>query len=153
MEYQSVDNEREPGRDTTQLTGTSWPFLRYGHWHSDIESRGIYIPVCTVGGKNVRAIPANKVIEFEVDDVIIGHASYWNNCWRPSHPKEISSLCGTYTVLRPETYSKWVQPVSDETKYFYACNAKILKAEDTFREFEIQDINFTISIVNSLQKK
>jgi len=144
LKYEYIENEREQVEVPTQLTGTSFPFLRYGHWHSDFESRGVYVPVCTVDGKGVNARSANNVIEFEVDDVKIGYASYWNNYWRPSHPKELSSLCGTYTVLRPEEFLKWIQPISDETKYFYACNVKILKAEDTFREFETQEINFTI---------
>ena len=116
-----------------------------GHWHSDIESRGVYVRIFAVTVKSVNARSANNVIEFEVDDVKIGYASYWNNSWRPSHPTEFPFFCGTYTVLRPEEYSKWLQSISERTKYFYAFNAKIMKAEDTFRELETQDINFIIS--------
>jgi len=145
LKYEYVDSERKPGEAPTQLTGTSFPFLRYGHWHSDIDSRGVYVPVCAVDGKSVNARSANNVIEFEVDDVKIGYASYWNNSWRPSHPMEIPSLCGTYSALCPEEYYRWIQSISEETKCFYACKAKIIKAEDTFREFETQDINFIIS--------
>lgn len=143
LKYEYAESKREKDKAPRQLTGTSFPFLRYGHWHSDIEARGVYVPICAVAGKKIIARSVNNVIEFEVDDAKIGHASYWNNFWRPSHPMEIPSLCGTYTVLQPEEYSKWM-PISEETKYFYACNAKIMKAEDTFREFENQGINFII---------
>ncbi|GAB6146114.1 ATP-binding protein [Desulfocicer niacini] len=148
LTYEYAGNGGNLDEAPIQLTATSYPLLRYGHWHSDFESRGVYVPVCAVEGRGVNARFANNVIEFEVDDVKIGYASYWNNYWRPSHPKELSSLCGTYTVLRSEEYFKRIQPISDETKYFYACNVKILKAEDTFREFETQDINFTIPVFN-----
>ncbi|WP_220385942.1 hypothetical protein, partial [Klebsiella pneumoniae] len=33
------------------LAGTSYPVMRYGHWHSDLESRGFYIPKCPIDNK------------------------------------------------------------------------------------------------------
>ena len=145
LTYEYVDREEKSDEAPIPLTATSYPLLRYGHWHSDVEARGIYVPVCAISGKSVQAKSSENVIEFEIDSEKIGYASYWNNYWRPSHPMQLLSLYGTYTILKQTDYSKWIPSISKETKYFYTCNAKILKAEDSFREFETQEINFIIS--------
>ena len=143
--YEYLDSEKDLGESSILLTGTTYPVLRYGHWHSDLEARGLYVPISRAAGKSILAKSANEVIEFEVDNLKIGYSSYWNNYWKPIHPKQLRSLCGTYTTLRKERYSKWVPSLSAETRYFYTCKARILSSEESFKEFDIQDISFIIS--------
>jgi hypothetical protein len=63
------------------------------------------VPICRAPGKNIQAKSANSFIEFEVDNLKIGYSSYWNNYWKPIHPKQLRSLCGTY-YLEPRTLFK-----------------------------------------------
>jgi len=145
LTYEYQDCEEKPEESATVLTATTYPLLRYGHWHSDLETRGLYVPICREKGKSILAKSAYDVVEFEVDNLKIGHASYWNNYWKPIHPKQLCSLCGTYTILHQEHYSKWITSISKDTKYFYVCKAIILSAENSYGEFETQEITFIIS--------
>jgi len=145
LSYQYNDGKEKSNKNAIPLTATSSPLSRYGHWHSDLEARGLYVPMCRETGKSIQATSAHDVIEFEVDNLKIGYSSYWNNYWYPIHPKQLRSLCGTYTILHQNHYSKWIATISEDTKYFYACKAIILSAENSYGEFETQDINFIIS--------
>ncbi len=140
-DYQDSNNNKN---SDFLLATTTYPLIRYGHWHSDIESRGIYIPYCRIPNKSVMASTNNEVLEFQVDDINIGHASYWNNYWNPAHPKQIRSLCGTFTVIEPQYYSKLIPPITKNTQYFYTCKATILNAKEPHQEFEAREINFII---------
>lgn len=128
------------------LAGTSMPFMRYGHWHSDMESRGFYIPTCNISGKNVTALPKDGLLFYTVDEIEIGFSSYWYNQWSPIHPKGVRSVCGTYTVSLKENINTWFNFGSKKTSGFYICDAKVLTSKDQFREYDEQEYRFTLMI-------
>ena len=55
----------------------SYPVTRYGHFYSDLESRGIFIPLTYDKKKNVVALQADNKLIFQINDFIIGESGYW----------------------------------------------------------------------------
>jgi len=129
----------------TVLAVTPIPFMRYGHWYSDLESRGFYIPKCNVDGKNVTGSSTDGLFCYSVDGINIGFSSFWYNCWQPIHPKGIDSLCGTFTAVRKDNIEKWLQIGDMSRNFFYVCSAKVLEAEGDFREFAEQEFEFIVA--------
>src|SRR5690606_27867834 len=101
--------ERQESKDFL-LAGTSYPFMRYGHWHSDLESRGFYIPRCMIDGKKIVGSTSEGLFCYSVDGSKIGFSSFWYNYWQPIHPKGIRSLCGSYTVVNKKECWQWLSP-------------------------------------------
>ncbi|MGJ8645786.1 MAG: ATP-binding protein [Marinomonas colpomeniae] len=126
------------------LAGTSYPFMRHGHWHSDLESRGIYIPQCTIDSKGIIGAPSDGLFCYYIDDVKIGFSSFWYNYWQPIHPKGVRSLCGSYTAVSKEEVSEWLDLSEVQCKSYYACKATLLTFEDFSREFRKQNIEFIV---------
>ncbi|GGG05883.1 hypothetical protein GCM10010995_24250 [Cysteiniphilum litorale] len=75
-------------QETPRMAVTSQPFMRYGHWHSDLESRGLYIPKCNIVDKKVVGSSADGFFNYVVDGVKIGFSSFWYNNWNLFIPKE-----------------------------------------------------------------
>lgn len=126
------------------LAGTSYPFMRYGHWHSDLESRGFYIPKCTIDSKKIVGSSSDGLFSYSIDGSQVGFSSFWYNDWQPIHPKGIRSFCGSYTVVSKERIEEWHRSSGAERKSCYLCKAIVFTAEDNFREFNVQEIEFFI---------
>lgn len=126
------------------LAGTSYPFMRYGHWHSDLESRGLYIPRCTLDDKNIIGSSSSGLYYYNVDGANIGFSAFWYNDWQSIHPKGIRSLCGSYTAVSKEKLGAWLglSAINDES--IYLCQAIVLKSEDNYRDYQKQVINFFV---------
>jgi len=131
--------------EKTVLAVTSYPFNRYGHWHSDMEARGLYIPKCDVDGKKVVGSTTNGLFCYYIGQSKIGFSSFWFNQWKPIHPKGIRSLCGSFTVANKENVSAWLNVRGSQFSSVYICKAKVLTSEDDFREFNEQEIVFVIN--------
>jgi hypothetical protein len=141
----SYENSKKERSEDTVLACTPYPINRYGHWYSDLETRGLYLPKCNIDGKNITGSTYDGVYCYYIDNIKIGFSSFWYNEWRPIHPKELRSICGTFTAVENNMYSKWYKN-EDMTKCLYICRAKILRSEDSYREFDIENIDFCISI-------
>lgn len=128
----------------TVLAVTPFPLTRYGHWHSDLETRGIYIPMCTVDGKKTIGYSANGLFCYDVDNARIGFSSFWYNYWQPIHPKGINSLCGSYTAVIRENIEKWINTAIISQKSFYACKAVVLTSDSDYKEYDQQVIEFDV---------
>ncbi|EFL5683109.1 hypothetical protein AAS35_004429, partial [Escherichia coli] len=126
------------------LAGTSYPVMRYGHWHSDLESRGFYIPKCPIDNKKIVGSSSDGLFSYSIDGSQVGFSSFWYNDWQPIHPKGIRSFCGSYTVVSKERIEEWHRSSGAERKSYYLCKAIVLTAEDNFREFNVQEIEFFI---------
>lgn len=126
------------------MAGTSYPFMRYGHWHSDLESRGFYIPKCTIDGKKIIGSSSDGLFNYSVDGSQVGFSSFWYNDWQPIHPRGIRSFCGSYTAVSKERIEEWHSSSETEHKSCYLCKAILLRSEDYFREFSEQEIEFFI---------
>ncbi|WP_036253828.1 ATP-binding protein [Methylobacter sp. BBA5.1] len=140
----SYEFDEKSKSEAIVLAITPYPFMRYGHWHSDLESRGFYIPNCNIDGKNVTASSMNGLFCYSVDGTNIGFSSFWYNYWQPIHPKGIRSLCGTFTAVEKNNYPKWLQ-LEKKSKQLFACKATILISEDSYREFEPEAHEFRVS--------
>ncbi|EGO8686693.1 ATP-binding protein [Escherichia coli] len=60
------------------LAGTSYPVMRYGHWHSDLESRGFYIPKCPIDNKKIVGSSSDGLFSYSIDGSQVGFSSA---CW------------------------------------------------------------------------
>ena len=131
--------------ETVVLLGTTFTPIRYGHFHNDLESRGLYVPKCFIDGKSILGKSENGYFYYSIDGLTVGYSSYWNNNWKPIHPNDIRSLCGTYTALKKAHYSKWFPSIVKKKKQFYVCKASILTSKEIYKNFDVQEIKFTIS--------
>jgi hypothetical protein len=142
LSYDQGSNEQF---ENTVMAVTPYPYNRYGHWHSDLETRGFYVPKCFIDGKNIIGSTSGGAYCYYIDNIKIGFSSFWYNDWKPIHPKEIKSLCGTFTAVAKDKYSMWYMN-ENMIKCLYICRAKILRSEDSFREFDVENHEFSVSI-------
>lgn len=141
LSYEFDESEKP---EITVLAGTPYPFMRYGHWHSDLESRGLHVPKCNIDDKKIIGSSYDGLFYYSVDDDKVGFSSFWYNDWQPSHPKGVHSLCGSYTAVTRGKIEKWLSLGGTEHKGSYICKAVVLTSEDSFREFNQQEIEFVI---------
>ena len=135
----------EPLSKARVMTTKTFPCNRMGAWHSDLESRGLYVPKCIISGKTVLGMSKNGYFNYLVDGLIIGYSSYWNNNWQATHLKNIRSLCGVFTAVKKASYARWLQPA---THHFYTCKVSIIKRENSYSDFNVQEVKFIISEFN-----
>lgn len=140
----SYDFDESAKPEGSVLACTPYSLRRYGHWHSDLESRGLYIPKCTIEGKKIIGSSADSLFFYSVDGAKVGFSSFWYNYWQPIHPKGIRSLCGSYTVASKERMGDWLSLSSTQHKSYYVCKAKVVTSEDDYREYNQQKIEFVI---------
>lgn len=133
--------------EDTVLAVTPYPFMRYGHWHSELESRGLYVPKCNIDGKNVTGSSTDGLFCYTVDDIKIGFSSFWYNQWKPIQPKGLRSLCGSFTVVEKNKYPNWLH-CDEKNKHLFICKATVLQSEDSYREFDSEAHEFRVSFDN-----
>ncbi len=139
--YYSFENEDE--KNYVQLTGLTWPVSRYGHFYSDLESRGIYVPLTYDKNKNIVLIPTEQKLKFLLNGTAIGETSYWYYRWASTHPKGIDSLCGSYTLLSKSNINSIINHKYKEWKEVFICEITILSREHSYGEFN-KDKNILI---------
>jgi len=140
--YESVDSLES---DSFSLAATSYPLLRYGHFYSDLESRGLYIPKCNILGKEIIGSSFDGVFQYSIDSNEIGYSSFWYDNWKHIHPKGIRSVCGSYTVAYKHNIDTWVDKSNREYNSFYTCQAVVLTSEYDFKELDKEEIEFFVS--------
>jgi hypothetical protein len=143
----SYEHGKKEKSEDTVLAGKPYPFNRYGHWHSDLETRGLYLPKCIADGKNITGSTYDGVYCYYIDDIKIGASSFWYNDWQPIHPNELRSLCGSFTSVERDKYSLWHKN-EDMINGLYICSVRILRSEGFYREFDIESHEFHIAIEN-----
>lgn len=126
------------------ITGTTFPISRYGHWHSDMESRGLYVPLHFGIDTKVRGQSSNGVLKFHFDTDIIGELGFWYYKWSPVHPKPLKSFCGSYTLLDMTRYSKWISRDLLDFEWSYLCEVKHLQREYSYSEFSVSVSTFLV---------
>lgn len=129
------------------MATTAFPFNRYGHWHSDMESRGLYVPKSNIDDIKVVGKANEGVFCYFVDQTQVGHSSFWYSHWYPSHPKGIKSLCGSYTVAEKDKLSiiYMNEEVSGLLGCRYVCNVKVLYSKEVYREYDEKNYKFTVA--------
>ncbi|OOZ12184.1 hypothetical protein [Solemya velum gill symbiont] len=124
---------------------TPYPFNRYGHWHSDMESRGLYVPKSNIDNKEIIGRTDECNFCYFVDDSKVGDSTFWFTDWQPNHPKGIRSFCGTATEIYNDKLSKWHSDSDSLVNCVYFCSVKILSSEDSYRDFDEQELDFIIT--------
>jgi hypothetical protein len=100
-----------------------------------------YIPKCPIDNKKIVGSSSDGLFTYSIDGSQVGFSSFWYNDWQPIHPKGIRSFCGSYTVVSKERIEEW-HCSRAERKSCYLCKAIVLTAEDNFRKFNVQEIEF-----------
>lgn len=145
LEFYWKSNPNETEENFTFFTAKTYPVIRYGHWHTDLQTRGFYAPKSTDKDKSICAKNSDGFLKYELSNRYIGKSSYWYNHWKATHPKELDSLCGTYTTLYKDEYSKSLRSYPENENCFYLCKALVISGEDSFREFNSIVLEFVIS--------
>lgn len=140
----SYEFDESENSEITVLAGTPYPFMRYGHWHSDLESRGLHVPKCNIDGKKIIGSSDSGLFYYSVDGDKVGFSSFWYNDWQPIHPKLVHSLCGSYTAVTRGKVEKWLSLSSTEYKGSYICKAVVLISEGSFRDFSQEELEFNV---------
>lgn len=140
-------HELEKGKSIVQLTGTTYPISRFGHFYSDLETRGIYIPLTYDKNKDITAESGNGQLNFLLEDNIIGTAGYWYYKWEPTHPKKLISLCGTYTLLYKSQFDNWINEKIKDYKDTFICKVSRIVRNNPYGEYNHSIKYFKISQV------
>lgn len=142
LSYEFDESEKP---EITVLAGTPYPFMRYGHWYSDLESRGLYVPTCNIEGKKIIGSTEDGLFYYSVDGDKVGFSSFWYNYWQPIHPKGVKSLCGSYTAVSKGKIGKWLSLSGTQHKSYYVCKAIVLTSEDSFRDYNKKVFHFQLA--------
>lgn len=143
----SYEHDQSATSQVSVLAGTPYPFMRYGHWYSDLESRGLHGLNCNINGKKIIGFSDDGLFCYSVDGDKVGFSSFWYNYWQPIHPKGVKSLCGSYTAASREKIGKWLNLSGTQYKSYYVCKAIVLTSEDSFRDYNQQVFHFSVSKV------
>lgn len=127
------------------MATTPYPFNRYGHWHSDMEARGLYVPKSDIKDKRIVGKTVDGAFYYYADGSNIGFSEFWFAGWQPNHPKGIRSLCGSSTVIYNEKLGDWYSENESTVSFIYVCKAKVLSSTDSYRDFDEQELNFVIN--------
>jgi len=128
------------------LADTSYPINRFGHWHSDLESRGFYIPKTNIKDAQITGKANGNKFSYYIEDEEIGFSSYWNTEWNPVHPNGVKSLCGTFTAVEKSKYAYWRNLMEDNSEKIYLCSAKIMTREQPYEDFIQEKFSFNLKI-------
>ena len=116
----------------------------FSHFYSDLETRGIYIPLTYNKNKNIVAKSGDSKLNFLLDDNIIGTAGYWYYKWEPTHPKDLTSLCGTYTLLYKSQFNNWIHEKVKDYVDTFVCGVSILTRDSSYGNYRYSRKYFTL---------
>jgi hypothetical protein len=122
-----------------------YPFKRYGHWHSDMETRGLYVPKSNIKDKRIVGKTVDGALCYYLDGSNIGFSQFWFSGWHPIHPNGIRSLCGSSTVIYNERLIDWYRANDSSDSFAYICKANVLSSTDSYRDFDEQELSFMIT--------
>lgn len=122
--------------ESSLLVARSYPYQHYGHWHSEIENRGIYSPVLWSESDKLLMRFVDNSLEFVCGTNKIAEFKYANNNWQPSYnrlgkPNTISVL-----MLEKEHRKIWSEPTLNESFY---CKLRVFKREESHSEYEMEE--------------
>ncbi|EMR12055.1 hypothetical protein MPL1_12341 [Methylophaga lonarensis MPL] len=142
LAYEFQDDDQIPAG---VMAVTPYPFNRYGHWHSDMETRCLYVPKSNLKDKRIVGKTVDGAFCYYLDGTNIGFSQFWHSGWQPIHPKGIRSLCGSSTVIYNERLVDWYSANDSSASFSYVCKAKVLSSTDSYRDFNEHELNFVIT--------
>ena len=132
----TIETVSERGNRLYLLAAKSYPHLHYGHWHSEIDSRGIYSPVSFDENIKFTMSYVENCLQFVCSENKIAYFKYANNKWQPSYNKLGNSNTITALMLEKDNRKAWCLPTGNEV---YRCRVKAFKREESYSEFEIEE--------------
>lgn len=120
------------------------PMSRYGHWHSDIQSRDFFVPRPNISDREIIGKTSKEKFGYFIDDSQIGFSSYWFSSWKPRHPRGVKSLCGSYTVVFNQHVTKWRKQPTSFSDFPCICRANILSSDNSYTNFNLRPVTFFI---------
>jgi len=117
------------------LATKTYPFQHFAHWHSEVETRGIYCPVPYKEDIEIIMSENSNMIEYSVDSRIIGNLQYNNNCWAPAYNRYNGTNTITTLMLDVKHRDIW-SCISSRPECFY-CNIEVITSSDSYSSFEV----------------
>ncbi len=87
------------------LLARTMPLTRYGHWHSEVETRGVNVPILPSKESPVVGLYDNNQLILNYQGNVIAMWGYWNTGWEVAFPAAYGPNCGTYTLLKKISYN------------------------------------------------
>lgn len=131
-----IVNASEEDDSFPLLVAKSYPYQHFGHWHSELESRGIYCPVLWNESDKVVMRYADKCIEFICDKYKIAEFKYTNNNWQPSYNRSGKPNTISMLMLEKEHRKVWSNPTQNESFY---CKVRIFKKNESYSDYEMEE--------------
>jgi len=128
----------------TYLAAKTYPFKHYGHWHSEIESRGVFSPIPFDDEKVIKMSLANQSVEYRCDGKKIAEYKFANNNWRPSYHKDTKPNVITYLMLDTVNRGYCIPRIDKESFY---CEIKVFTSDDSSSDYESTKLEFIIPVI------
>ncbi|WP_345985737.1 AAA family ATPase [Sulfurimonas sp. HSL-1656] len=152
ISYHCNELELDDETKVLQLSGTTYPLSRYGYWHSDMEVRGVNVPLTYAKNREIEAYSSNSKLVFRIDGDSIGEFGYWNYKWAPAYPKNIDSLCGTYTTFSMSSLEQWMHKDLSGLDQVFMCKVSYIRRDHSYSKYEIDEQTLVISEVLAKDK-
>lgn len=111
---------------------------RRGYLHSDLYSRGIFLPLPTVKKMPVSVRPKGRELEVLIGDSPMGQWSYWNVGWAPSHPRLARAFCATSLIADKAMLNLlWAEP---PIRHFLLWRCTTISRENTYSTYSSDEI-------------
>lgn len=131
-----IVNASEEDDSIPLLVAKSYPYQHFGHWHSELESRGIYCPVLWNESDKVVMRYADNRIEFVCDEYKVAEFKYANNNWQPSYSRLGKPNIISMLLLEKEHRHVWSDPTHNEQFY---CKVRAFKKNESNSEYEMKE--------------
>jgi hypothetical protein len=123
------------------LVAKAYPFKHYGHWHSEIDSRGVFAPVNLSKEQEVYYSLKGNNIVFTLGESEIAKYGFWNNNWQPSYNSNLNPHSATYTLLNSKNKPLWIENDLSEGLF---CKVVKLSRTESHGDFESSNFEFYI---------
>lgn len=129
-----IINSSEKNTVSSLLAARSYPYQHFGHWHSEVDSRGVFCPVIIENEKKLVMRNADNCLEFVYGDDIIAEFKYANNNWQPSYNRNSTPNTISILMFDKKNRKTWSEPTKDEAYY---CRIKVIKKKESYSDFEV----------------
>lgn len=142
----TIETVSVKGNRLQSLAAKSYPHLHYGHWHSEIDSRGVYCPISFDEDTKITMSYVENCLQFLCSDNKIAYFKYANNNWQPSYNRFGGANTITALMLEKENRKAWCIPTGNEV---YRCRVKVFKREKSYSKFEKEEYEILLDILCS----
>lgn len=139
-----IYSQTEQGPDFNFLVSRSYPLKHYGHWHSEIESRGYFSPVPLDKETKLVLKNVDNSIEYSIGNNRIGTFKFANCNWQPSYYKDGKPNTITKLMLDSKNRKYWQSEYGKPESLL--CIIKLFQRDDSYKDFEETRIVHTVSV-------